>query len=206
MARSVVREGVQWGVTARCRPGERTTGDVGLVTRIAGGTLVAGIDGLGHGNAAARAAQTAAHAVRSEPTADLVSLVARCHGALQGTRGAAISLAFMSHLRGQLTWLGVGNVEGRVVSIDSLAPGPKGSLALAGGVVGHEMPAVITASVQLAPGDVVILATDGIESGFADSLDVSGSPQAISERIVDRHWTRPDDAMVVAVRYLGPPR
>lgn len=203
MSRSAVREQVKWGVAARCRPGERITGDVGLVTRVAGGTLVAGIDGVGHGAEAADAAQTAARTVRSEPTADLVALVTRCHGALQGTRGAAISLAFMSQLRGELTWLGVGNVEGRVVSGDSATPVTKESLALAGGVAGHELPVVTVASVELAPGDVVILATDGIGSRFADSLDVSGSPQAITERIIDRHWTRPDDAMVVAVRYLG---
>ena len=38
----------------------------------------------------------------------------RCHVALRGTRGAAISIAFISTSEGGMTWLGVGNVEGRV--------------------------------------------------------------------------------------------
>ena len=59
------------------------------------------------------------------------------------------------------------------------------------------------ATLDVRPGDVLVLATDGIDAAFADSLDVSGSPQAISERILAVHWKPPDDALVVAVRYLG---
>jgi hypothetical protein len=59
------------------------------------------------------------------------------------------------------------------------------------------------ATLDLTPGDVLVLATDGIAAGFADSLDVSGSAQAITDRIMARHWLATDDALVVAVRYLG---
>jgi phosphoserine phosphatase RsbX len=52
-------------------------------------------------------------------------------------------------------------------------------------------------------GDVVVLATDGVGATFADSLDISGSPRAISERILAEHSKPLDDALVVAVRYLG---
>ena len=80
----------------RCRRGEATSGDLAVVTLLPEGALVAAIDGLGHGDEAARAARTAAEVVRESPSQDLVLLVERCHGALQGTRGAAISLAFVS--------------------------------------------------------------------------------------------------------------
>ena len=73
-----------------------------------------------------------------------------------------------------MTWLGVGNVEGRVLSADPSATRPKGSLALGSGVPGHELPAVRTATLDVRPGDVLVLATDGIASAFADSLDISG--------------------------------
>ena len=39
-----------------------------------------------------------------------------------------------------MTWLGVGNVEGRVVSGDPSATRPKGSLALGRGVAGTSCP------------------------------------------------------------------
>jgi phosphoserine phosphatase RsbX len=198
------RTAVEWGLAVRCRHGETTSGDRGVVVLVPEGALVAGIDGLGHGLEAAHAAATAAEVMLSSPTADLAHLVERCHAALRGTRGAAISLAFVSTRNSRIAWLGVGNVEGRVLSAEAGERGPKASLSLGRGLPGHELPAVSTATVDVRPGDVLLLATDGIAAAFADSLDVSGSAHAISERIVDEHWSRLDDALVVAVRYLGP--
>jgi phosphoserine phosphatase RsbX len=197
------REPVEWGVAGRCRRGEATSGDLGVVTILPQGVLVAGIDGLGHGDEAAHAARKAAAVVRESPSPDLAMLVQRCHAALKGTRGAAISLALISPAEGGVTWLGVGNVEGRVLSGDPSAKRPKGSLPLGNGVPGHELPPVRPARIDLRTGDVLVLATDGVEAAFADSLDVSGSTQAISERILADHWKPMDDALVVAVRYLG---
>jgi negative regulator of sigma-B (phosphoserine phosphatase) len=200
---SAVREPVEWAVARRCRAGEASCGDLAVVTAVPDGVLVAGIDGLGHGAEAARASQKAAQVMRERPSSDLELLVRRCHVALQGTRGAAISLAFLCPSRHGMTWLGVGNVEGRVLGSDPSATRPKGSLALRSGVPGHELPAVQATTLALRPGDVLVLATDGIQRAFADSLDVSGSTRAISERILARYWKPPDDALVVAVRYLG---
>jgi phosphoserine phosphatase RsbX len=197
------REPVEWGVAMRCRRGEATSGDLAVVTLLPEGVLVAGIDGLGHGQEAARAARKAAEVVQEWPSQDLAMLVQRCHAALKDTRGAAITLAFVSPSEGGVTWLGVGNVEGRVLSGDRSAPQPKGSLPLGNGVPGHELPPVRATRIDLRPGDVIVLATDGVEAAFADSLDVSGSTQAISERILADHWKPLDDALVVAVRYLG---
>lgn len=197
------RKPVEWGIATRCRLGEAMSGDLGLVQLLPGGALVAGIDGLGHGPEAARAARRAAAVMRGSPGEDLVGLVQRCHTALRGTRGAAISLAFLSASDDQMTWLGVGNVEGRMLSGDPAAPRPKGSLALGRGVPGHELPSVQPATIGVQPGDVLLLATDGVHAAFADSLELSGSSQAITERIVSDHWKRSDDALVIAVRYLG---
>jgi negative regulator of sigma-B (phosphoserine phosphatase) len=196
------RAPVEWGLAGRCRRGEATSGDLGIVNVSAAGALVAGIDGLGHGSEAARAARTAADVIRGSPSRDLVRLVERCHVALADTRGAAISLAFVSATQGGLTWLGVGNVAGRVLSGDPSVTRPKSSLAVASGILGHELPRVRTAAIRLRAGDILLLATDGIEPAFADSLDISGSTQAISERILADYWKPSDDALVVAVRYL----
>ncbi len=203
MVEAAPAESVQWSVVARCRHGEMTSGDLAVVSSRRDGTLVAGIDGLGHGSEAARAARRAADVVRETATGDLVGLINRCHDALRGTRGAAISLAFVSAVTSEMTWVGVGSVEGRLLSGDPSATRPKGSLALERGVPGHELPPLRTATLGVRPGDVLVLATDGIEAAFADTPDISGSPQAISERIVAAHWRRSDDALVVAVRYLG---
>lgn len=204
MPRRSSRQTVEWGVASRCRLGEETNGDVGVVILLPEGALVAGIDGLGHGSEAASAAHAAADVVRRATSRDLVTLVRSCHAALQDTRGAAISLAFVSPAEAGVTWLGVGNVEGRVLSGSPSEMRPKASLALGSGVAGHDLPRVSTTTLDVRPGDVLCFATDGIDAAFGDSLDLSGSPKAISERIVADHWTARDDAVVVALRYLGP--
>jgi phosphoserine phosphatase RsbX len=193
----------EWGVATRCRRGEATTGDLAVLARLPPGALVAAIDGVGHGDEAARAALKAGEVVRKRPSQDLVLLVERCHNALRDTRGAAISLAFISASSGTMTWLGVGNVEGRVLSGDPWATRPKASLALGSGVAGHELPMARTTTLDLRGGDVVLLATDGVRDGFADSLAVSGSTQAIADRILADYARPTDDALVVALRYLG---
>ena len=145
----------------------------------------------------------AGRVVSARPSRDLVLLAERCHNALRDTRGAAIGLAFVSPSEGTMTWLGIGNVEGRVLSGTPSATRPKNSLAPGSGVLGHELPSVRATTLDVLPGDVLVLATDGIQSAFADSLDVSGSAQAITERILDAHRRPTDDALVVAARYIG---
>ena len=60
-----------------------------------------------------------------------------------------------------------------------------------------------SATLDVRSGDVIVLATDGIAVGFADSIDTSGSAQAICERILAAHGKPLDDALVVAMRYAG---
>ena len=203
MPEQAARKPIEWGIATRCRLGEAMSGDLAVVSLLPEGALVAGIDGLGHGSEAARAARRAAAIMHESPSQDLVLLVQRCHAALRGTRGAAISLAFVSASESRMTWLGVGNVEGRVLSGDPAATQPKSSLALGRGVPGHELPTVQAAAITMRPGDVLLLATDGVDPGFADSLELSGSSQTISERILSDHWRPSDDALVIVVRYLG---
>jgi negative regulator of sigma-B (phosphoserine phosphatase) len=194
---------VEWSIATRCRRGEATSGDLAVVNLLPEGALVTAIDGLGHGEAAARAARLAGEVVRERPSRELVLLAERCHSALRGTRGAAISLAFISPSESAMTWLGVGSVEGRLLSGDPWTMRPKGSLALESGILGYELPSVRAATLDVRPGDLLVLATDGIEVAFGDSLDVSGSTEAIAERILAAHRKPTDDALVVAVRYLG---
>jgi negative regulator of sigma-B (phosphoserine phosphatase) len=203
VAEGAARSSVEWGVATRCRRGEATSGDLAVVRVLPDGALVAAIDGLGHGGEAARAARAAGRVVRERPSRDLVLLVERCHSALRNTRGAAISLAFVSPAEDTMTWVGVGNVEGRVVSADPSATRLKGSLALGSGIPGHQLPRVRATTINVRPGDVLLLATDGIEAAFGDSLDISGPTQAITDRVLAAHWKPSDDALVVAVRYLG---
>jgi negative regulator of sigma-B (phosphoserine phosphatase) len=197
------RPPLEWGMATRSRLGEMAVGDLSLVTYVSNGALVTVIDGLGHGSEAERAARIAAAVVRSDQGSDLRSLVRECHQALRNTRGAAISVAFISASEAKMAWSGIGNVEGRLLSGGASPAGTKGSLRLQSGVAGHELPVLATSTLAIRRGDLLILATDGIETAFGDSLKVTGSPQDIAQRILDQHGRITDDALVLVVRYLG---
>lgn len=196
---------IEWGSTSRFRAGEATGGDLGIVVTVPRGTLVAAIDGAGHGPDAARAAAAAADVVRGFAGDDLRLLVRDCDEALRPTRGAAVSIALLSIADGQLTWAGVGNVEGRLVRRHSKQQLTNVSLPLVSGVLGRGVPRVKPTTVDLELGDVLILATDGVSASFADWLHPTGRPKEISERIVEDHGKTADDRLVLVVRYLGRP-
>src|SRR2546426_2471900 len=54
---------IDWGVATRALAGETESGDLHLVKRVGRGTLVAAVDGLGHGAEAAAAARAAVAAL-----------------------------------------------------------------------------------------------------------------------------------------------
>jgi hypothetical protein len=88
-----------------------------------------------------------------------------------------------------------------------VALAPAGALIAAADGLGHGPEAARAARVALrevlaAEGDVLIFATDGVDRGFADDLDVSGSAIDIAERVIRRHWRACDDAISVVARYL----
>jgi phosphoserine phosphatase RsbX len=203
VAEKGARQSLEWGIATRACSGEDAAGDLAVVMRNAGGTIVAAIDGTGHGVEAAKAARAVAHVVRGHSGEDLFTLVVRCHEALRRTRGAAMSMAHFSEGFGVMTWLGIGNVEGRVFGADGADGRPKSALRPSSGVVGHELPSVTKETVDLRSGDVVVFTTDGIGASLADSLRPAGSAQAIADRIVQDHWKPTDDGLVLVVRYLA---
>jgi len=182
---------------------ELESGDLHVVTEFPGGALVGLVDGLGHGAAAAAAARCAAQELEAHASEAMLPLIQRCHAALRGTRGAAMSLAVFRTADSSMTWAGIGNVEAVVLRRDD---GPREAVTLRGGVVGYSMPAPRVTTVSVASGDTLIMATDGIRSGFTSGLVTTDSPEQLAESILARFDRRTDDARVVVARYVGAPR
>jgi negative regulator of sigma-B (phosphoserine phosphatase) len=193
---------LEHGIAERALEGERRSGDRAVLVGYAGGALVAAIDGLGHGAEAADAAAAAASVLVTHPGDDLAHLVERCHRALRRTRGVVMTVAWFDLDAARMRWTGVGNVEGRLVRavVDGPARPTEGALTK-GGVVGYNLPSVKVTTTGLEDGDVIVLATDGISSGFAQDIATGGSAQQIADRILAAHGRSADDALVVVVRY-----
>jgi hypothetical protein len=194
---------VEAGVAGRPARGESRSGDRAVIEAVEGGVLIAVVDALGHGPEAARAAD-AAEAVLQEFAADPPqALVERCHAALHGTRGVALSLAAFSDARSTITWLGVGNVEGRLLRTAPAGATTLASLAPAAGTVGEGLPRLSPATHEVRRGDTLVFATDGVRRDFADSLDLAGAAQRLADRILEGREREVDDRLVVVARLLG---
>src|SRR5882672_1595339 len=112
---------MDWSIAARPISGQNVSGDLHLVKMDERRILVAVIDGVGHGDEAAAAARVAAEILNGYADEPAISLVKRCHEALLLTRGVVMTLAQLDAVEDTLTWLGVGNVEGRLLRADASA-------------------------------------------------------------------------------------
>lgn len=149
-------EGLEVGAVMVPYPGEVVCGD-GWSARVRedGGTLLV-VDGLGHGAGAAEASSAAVAAFRSGEDRPPAALLDGMHGALRGTRGAAVGVADV-RLGGELRFAGVGNIAGVLWS-----PQEARSMISHNGIVGHEMRKVQEFSYPWPAGGLVILHSDGL--------------------------------------------
>jgi serine phosphatase RsbU (regulator of sigma subunit) len=159
------------------------------------GHLLALVDGLGHGSAAAVAAHAALALLRQHPQADPVALLTLLDPALHGTRGAAVGLAQVRP--GQLRYAAVGNTralrwrDGRATRLESCY-----------GIVGDGVPPGLeTITLELRPGDWLLLFSDGLDEMLNVTLmlpEWQREPRLLCEHLLAR-WRNPrDDAAVLA--------
>lgn len=193
---------LEWDAAALPTPGEKASGDRAVVVLDEHRALAATVDGLGHGPQAAAAAEVAASVLERSATQDPAAAVLECHRALHNTRGAALSLASIDLRRHTVNWLGVGNVEARLLHAGETGPATE-SLLLRSGIVGYELPRLAAQTTEIARGDVLIFATDGIRRDFADALVPSGSCRDIAQRILEQNALGSDDALTLVIRYLA---
>lgn len=191
---------IEWASAGRPKVGEPVSGDCFVLEEHAAGVFFALIDGLGHGAAAAAAAQLAAQVLRAGAREPLPQLLASCHLRLKKTRGAVLSAAAIDDQRASLTWTGMGNVEGTLLR----STGGREALPLRGGIVGSSPPVFRPRTATLARGDLVVLNTDGITSGWTGELSRPTALQPLVDQILRAHSRADDDALVLAVRWLGP--
>lgn len=182
-------------------PGQSESGDLCFTKRVGKGTLLAVVDGLGHGQQAASAAHAAVGAIDRYSREPLVELVKRCHHALMGMRGVVLGLAYLDTQADSMTWLAVGNIGGVLLRADVKARPSRISLVASAGFIGGELPNATVRVVPLSARDTVILYSDGVNDGFAESLVLANSPQQIADYIIARHIKGTDDALALVARY-----
>jgi serine phosphatase RsbU (regulator of sigma subunit) len=194
---------VEYGMAKSILPGQGESGDRHLVCCGGDGILIAAIDGIGHGEEAANAAEAAISILKASPDEPVISLLERCHEGLRSTRGVVLSLASIDPKHGMMTWIGVGNVQGVLMRAGAKKGRVEEVLLLRGGVVGSQLPALQAAVLPIAKGDTLVFVTDGIRSDFVEGLSTLESPQRAADKILKQHSRGNDDALVLVVRLTG---
>jgi len=195
-------EALERGVAGAPLEGHERSGDLAVFARTEHGGLACVIDGLGHGDAAADAAEKAAEVVVAHADSPVQVLLDSAHAALRQTRGVVMTLAAFDLERSELSWTGVGNVEARLVRAGD-GPGARFESPLVfAGALGYSLPRVKPHTLPISPGDAVVFVTDGIESDFSGVLSGDVPAQELADRVYARHGKGTDDALAVVVRYV----
>jgi negative regulator of sigma-B (phosphoserine phosphatase) len=191
---------VRWAAAWTGAGGSSISGDRHVAVELGGRALLGVVDGLGHGPEAARAAEAAVAACLSTGAgASVRELLSACHGALAGTRGAVATMAEIDRF-GSLSWVGVGNIESVVLAAGGEEPSVH--LEAVPGILGMRAPDPPDRRVRLGDGDVILMATDGVDSSFRWKVDARGDLGLIARRAVSLSAGGSDDALLLAARYL----
>jgi negative regulator of sigma-B (phosphoserine phosphatase) len=197
------RIALEVGSAVRPFPGEFVSGDVVVSTGTRLGRLVALIDGLGHGPAAAEAAGRAANAFSENADMPLGELFALVHRELRGTRGAVASAASFDVRSQNFEFAGIGNVAARLVAGNESAS-ERATPLVRPGVLGSAFRSVTSQRMSFEEGDVLLLYSDGVRSRF-DALALRLlEARAAAEDVVATAGRDNDDASCLVVRAIAP--
>lgn len=191
-----------FGVVTVPLRGETANGDAYAICERADGWTVMVADGLGHGPEAAKASQEAVRVFRRHQDRGPSTILSAVHAGLGHTRGGAVSVARYARNDGILTFTGIGNVLGVIVSGEAT----KRTVSLAG-TAGHAARRIQEFEYPMRPDGLFLLCSDGIATGF--SIDgypgLAAAHPSLVAGVVFRDFARArDDATALVVRGGAP--
>ena len=125
---------LEYGGVSVAKSGEQVCGDAYAAENQSERATFLLADGLGHGFDANQAAHEARRTFERHAELAPAAVVERAHGALRGTRGAALAVAEIDFGRKLVRYAGVGNISAAIISSDGVR-----HMVSHNGTVGHEM-------------------------------------------------------------------
>lgn len=179
------------------KKGELISGDKALIVKTNGVIYCLLVDGLGHGIEAAEAAALAARRFRENISLDTQPMLKLIHSSLRGTRGAVGAVARIDLSKKTVSYCGLGNIEGIIVSGAS-----RKHLVSLNGTLGYEAHRFTEFQLPWTPGSTLVMHTDGLSSKTFNSLDeVENKPAAmIAGWLYKQHAKDHDDATVLVLK------
>jgi len=180
-------------------PGEEVSGDAWAFDASPRRIRLVVADGLGHGIFAAEASAAALEFVNDERSPDPLVAVQNAHARLRSTRGGAIAVVDLDVDGRSLTFAGVGNVAGSIISPAQV----RRQMVSINGTLGQEVRNPRQYQYPAEPGALVILHSDGLSTHW--SLDkypglFQRHPGVIAGVLFRDFRRTRDDATVVVAR------
>lgn len=149
----------QVGAVSLAMRRESVCGD-GWRSRLCKGThLFMVVDGLGHGPYAAEAAREAERVLDASESLSPATILQDCHDALRKTRGASAAIAAISQEKKLVSFSGVGNISGTLITANS-----RRGMASHNGTLGHQLHKIQEFAFPWDPESVLIMHSDGLGS------------------------------------------
>ena len=189
---------IECGAIVIPAPNEVECGDTWCFVERAGGALVMGVDGLGHGLSASQAANHACDVFMAEKARPPGAVLERIHTALRTTRGAAVIVLDINWDQRQLLAAGIGNLIAAIVDGTTTKRIPSYN-----GIVGYATPRIRELSYPITEATTVIFHSDGLSTTWQPERypGLMQHPCAVIAGVLYRDCKRGrDDSMVVALR------
>jgi anti-sigma regulatory factor (Ser/Thr protein kinase) len=186
------------GVWCRPHPGERVCGDAYFMRTRDGRTLLAVVDGLGHGSGAKEAADVALDSLGEWAGEPLDQVLLTVHDALRATRGAVMGAAVIDCRNERFHYAGVGNVAVRVFG----APEQINPIST-NGTLGARLGTVRVWSYPWVEGATIVMASDGLSASWEINSYpelLNRSPQLLAGILMRDYGRNADDATVLVAR------
>jgi anti-sigma regulatory factor (Ser/Thr protein kinase) len=187
-----------FGAASRPHPRMTENGDAFVIKCWGEGTLVAVIDGLGHGPFARRAAQTARQYVESHADQPLDLIFRGVGRACRATRGVVMALARFDGGGTQLTFASIGNIEVRVFgSVESM------DFAVRRGIVGVNASNPAVTQHRWQPHYLLALHSDGLTTRWRwEDFPAlrRASASVMARRLLQALAKDDDDATILVVK------
>ncbi len=187
---------LEYGVVSTPYLGSTFNGDSFVIREFNQQTLIAVIDGLGHGEAAYDPSQMAAGYVQDNYEASLTSIIKGCHSILHQTRGVVMGLIKIDLNQDKLSFAGVGNISIKVQGH------PQPRLISDTGIVGHNIRCIHENQIPYHKGDAIFIYSDGISDRFTPhDFKIEGRGiQELAELVVREYGKDNDDTTIIVVR------
>jgi serine/threonine protein phosphatase PrpC len=179
--------------------------EIPIVKATPSGILVALVDGVGQGQAAADAARRVAGPFEEYTHQTLVDLFARADKSAQGTNGVAVTGAMFNVGFNTISWLGVGHVHGVLYRRSPAADPRFHKLERISGLLGTGSVRLRELCLPIKPGDLLLFATEGMSDDFVEALPIDGKPRVVADTLMAKYCAPDSECAMIVVRYLGLP-